>query len=79
MNKKALKFNGPLTCSHESCTEFRKREPEFAKRLHDAGIIAHYTGHSGIFREEMWMLDGITPINRRDLEELIVRLKKLVP
>lgn len=69
--EKRLAKDGPMTCPHEDCAAFRKREPEFAKKLHDAGIIAHYTGFSGIFGEEYWMLDGITPVSRASLTRML--------
>ena len=72
-----LKKDGPMYCKGESCVEFRQREPEFAQRLQDAGIIAHYNGITNFaWGPEEWMLSGITPIGRAGLERLISDHKK---
>ena len=68
---------GPMKCPHEDCAAFRKRDPAFARELQDAGIVAHYQGKSDMFGGgDYWMLDGITPVSRTDLQNSLNWRKK---
>ena len=66
-----LKKHGPMYCAAPDCVAFRQKDPAFAQRLQDAGIIAHHHGFDAIFGEDIWTLSGITPITRGNLECLI--------
>ena len=60
-----------MTCMSPSCVAFREKDPAFAQKLQDHGIIAHYVGSDGLFGGDEWMLDGITPVSREALESLM--------
>lgn len=72
--KDRMSVDGPMTCKSASCRAFRKKDPAFAKRMQRVGIVAHYIGPNGIGLGpgDYWMLDGITPVNRKGIEELLV-------
>jgi hypothetical protein len=58
-------------CKDPHCVAFAKREPGFDRRLRRANIVAHYIGKTTF--GETWMLDGITPVTRQDLDGLLVQ------
>jgi hypothetical protein len=69
--EKQLRKNGPMFCDNPDCIAFREREPVLAQKMQDEGIIAHYMGYNNLFRTEIFMLDGITPVPRHVLERRI--------
>ncbi len=75
---KDLRKDGPMYCMGESCIDFREREPEFAKALQDAGIIAHYQGFDSRYQQDQFSLDGITPIWRGGLERMLRERKEIL-
>lgn len=64
--------DGPMFCKSDACAAFRFRDPAFAQRMQDCGIIAHFMGTNGLCTGpgDYWMLSGITPVSRRGIEEL---------
>ena len=77
--EKQLKRNGPMHCKDPDCVAWRKREPEFCKALQRAGVVAHYMGvQKFTFCEdqEIWMLDGITPVTRKILESYVAKAQQ---
>jgi len=57
-------------CVHQDCLEFAEREPLLSERMQKARVIAHYMG-VGFMGGEYWMLGGITPVTRPQLERLL--------